>query len=149
MKVCPTCQVANNDDAAFCAKCGTNLAGVPVIAGNPQANQYDHTAEFDPKDISDNKVFAMLPYLLSFIGVIIALLAAKESKYAMFHARQGLKIVVTQILLGILCIVPFLGWIVAGIGYAIVFVLTIIAFFQVCGGKAKEPAIIRSFGFFK
>ena len=31
----------------------------------------------------------------------------------------------------------------------ILFVLKIIAFFQVCGGKAKEPSIIRSLGFLR
>lgn len=30
-------------------------------------NITDHTAEFDPTDISDNKVLAMIPYLLGVI----------------------------------------------------------------------------------
>lgn len=42
-------------------------------------NITDHTAEFDPTDISDNKVLAMIPYLLGVIGVIITLLASGNS----------------------------------------------------------------------
>ena len=113
------------------------------------ASSYDHTAEFDPKDISENKVYAMATYLLGVIGIVIALLASRDSKYAAFHVRQAMKLEMTSILLLVCCIVPILGWLVAIVGAAIIEVLTIIAFFQVCSGKAKEPAIIRSFPFMK
>ena len=43
----------------------------PQQAFVPAYDPYDHTAEFDPKDISDNKVFAMLCYLMDFIGIIV------------------------------------------------------------------------------
>lgn len=66
----------------------------PQPAFAPAYDPYDHTAEFDPKDISDNKVFAMLCYLMDFIGIIVALLATHSSKYTMFHVRQALKITV-------------------------------------------------------
>ena len=93
----------------------------------------------------------MVCYLLSFIGIIIALLASKDSEYAKFHVRQALKLTVTEILVAIVgAVVPFLGWfIVLPVGLIIVFVPEIICFFQVCSGKAKEPAIIRSLGFLK
>jgi uncharacterized Tic20 family protein len=73
----------------------------------PRADQYDHTAEFVPADISDNKVICMLVYLMPMVGVIIALLADRESStskksYIGFHVRQGLKIEVLA-LLAILC----------------------------------------------
>ena len=155
MKICPTCQAANEDNAAFCAKCGTNLSEVTPVPGavTYQAQDpYDHTAEFDSKDISDYKVFAMLPYLMGVVGIFIALLAAQKSEYAMFHVRQALKFQVVNILLllcsAILCW-TFLVPIAAGVCMCIVFVLEIIAFFQVCKGKAKEPAIIKKLGFLR
>ena len=110
----------------------------PQPAFAPAYDPYDHTAEFDPKDISDNKVFAMICYLMGFIGIIVALLATNSSKYAMFHVRQALKIEVASILSIFVLIIPFLGWIAFPI-----------SFFQICSGKAKEPAIIRSFGFLR
>lgn len=109
----------------------------------------DHTAEFDPKDISDNKVFAMLCYLMDFVGIIIALLATHSSKYTMFHVRQALKITVVSILSVFVIIIPILGWIAFPILQIILWVIKIISFFQICSGKAKEPAIIRSFGFLR
>ena len=122
---------------------------LPQQAFVPAYDPYDHTAEFDPKDISDNKVFAMLCYLMDFIGIIVALLATHSSKYTMFHVRQALKITVVSILSVFVLIIPFLGWIAFPILQGIIWVIKIISFFQICSGKAKEPAIIRSFGFLR
>lgn len=121
----------------------------PQQAFVPAYDPYDHTAEFDAKDISDNKVFAMLCYLMDFIGIIVALLATHSSKYTMFHVRQALKITVVSILSVFVLIIPFLGWIAFPILQGIIWVIKIISFFQICSGKAKEPAIIRSFGFLR
>lgn len=163
MKICPKCNVQMNDDLAFCPNCGNPMGGpAPMPQQQQQWQQqpmpmqyvpeFDHTAEFDPKDISDNKVLAMLPYLMGPIGIIIALLASRESAYAYFHVRQALKMNVCIILLGLasalLCL-TFIVPIAAFICICIIGVLEIIAFFQVCSGKAKEPAIIRSLNFLK
>ena len=145
MKICPNCGAQVNDSAAFCMNCGVQFTA-------PAADPKDHTGEFDAADIAEHKIWAMLPYLLGVIGIILVLLGAKESKYAAFHVRQSLKLLIceaiTLIATGLLfwtCIV-----LVAGIvAECILLVLTIIAFFQVCGGKAKEPAIICNFGFLK
>lgn len=164
MKTCPNCHAQLDDNAIFCTACGTQFGAVPPQqnAIPPQQNAvppqpafapaydpYDHTAEFDPKDISDNKVFAMICYLMGFIGIIVALLATNSSKYAMFHVRQALKIEVASILSIFVLIIPFLGWFAFPILQAILTVIKIISFFQICSGKAKEPAIIRSFGFLR
>ena len=113
---------------------------------------YDHTDEFEPEDISENKVIAMAAYLLGPLGVIIALLAGKESPYADFHMRQSLKFVVVEALLVIvstlLCwtlIIPAL----AAIAWIVIGVVKIITFIMVCKGRSVEPAIIRSLGFLK
>lgn len=161
--ICPKCGAQVTDGSTFCTNCGNPISNPQMNnpqMGMPQMNRQqvvysdptDHTAEFSPADISDNKVMAMLPYLMGTIGIIIALLASKESPYTYFHVRQALKMTVVTILLSIvsvlLCftvIVPIAG----GICAVIIFVLRIISFFSVCSGKAKEPAIISKLGFFK
>ena len=161
MKVCPKCGAQMNDTDTVCAACGMHFeSGAPN--GGQQTNNwqqpayhfdpYDHTAEFDAKDISDNKVIAMLCYLLGTVGVIIALLGSNSSPYAGFHVRQALKFTVLDILLGIIAAVffwTFLIPIACGICYVILFVVRIISFFSICQGKAKEPLIVRSFGFLR
>lgn len=163
MKVCPICHSQVSDDSNYCTMCGNRITDdVPSVPYQPPVyqnvyqqpvyNPYDHTAEFEAQDVAQNKLYAMVMYLLSIAGIIIALLGAKDSAYVRFHLRQNLKFLVVEALLAlcaaILCftiIVP----IAAGVCLVIVEVIRIVAFFQVCSGKAKEPAIIRSLRFLK
>ena len=167
MKNCPNCNAQLPDDAVFCTACGTSLNG-PSPAGNqqnanpnfqqgnyqyqqaPYIQPWDHTAEFDAKDVSDNKVLAMLLYLVGGFAIIYALLGGQKSEYLMFHVRQNLKFLVCETLLAIvavlLCwtiIVPIAGC-VAGI---VIVVLKVIAIVNACCGKAKEIPIISSLKF--
>lgn len=126
--------------------------GQPVPGFTPVYDPFDHTAEFDPKDISDNKVMSMLVYLMGWIGIIIALLGSSSSPYVAFHVRQALKLIAVNILMSI-CAVLLCWTLIVPLAYAIMsvvfFVIKIICFFQVCSGKAKEPAIIRNLNFLK
>ena len=131
--------------------------GQPYIPQVPYRDPYDHTSEFDSAEISNNKIFAMLPYLLGWIGVIVALLACGKKDnskmgYIDFHVRQALKITVVSTLVGIITLL--LCWtiifaIAGGICMLILFVIRIIGFFSVCSGNAKELPIVRSLGFLK
>lgn len=109
MKVCTNCHLSFPDSASHCAQCGAPLTTVadqpPVYSGDP----LDHTAEFDPADISANKVFALIPYLMGWFGVIITLLASSSSPYAGFHVRQALKIQIVTLLSLVLAIIPSSG----------------------------------------
>jgi uncharacterized membrane protein len=152
MKFCPNCGSPLEEGAVSCPNCGDPLTLQATSAGTPYVDPTDHTAEFDAADISDNKVIAMLPYLLGVVGLIAALLAKGNSPYANFHARQYLKICVCQAIVAIcsavLCwtiLVPIAG----GICVIILLVVRIICFFQICKGQAKEPAIVCKLGFLK
>ena len=171
MKICQQCGAEVADNASFCAKCRAKMAtagnagstGNTANTGNTMnqgqyqyyqtpVDPYDHTAEFDPKDISDNKVFAMIAYLTGTFGIIIALLASNKSAYAMFHVRQALKFTVLSTLTGIIALIlvwTFIVPIAAALFLLVLFVCRIIAFFSICGGKAKEPYIVRSFNFLR
>lgn len=154
MTYCKNCGAPMEDNVAFCPNCGTPAG--QAAPGYPSMPVYvdptDHTAEFDPQDISDNKIVAMAAYILGIAGIIIALLAAPSSAYAAFHSRQALKLEILNVLIAIitlvLCwtvIVPFAGCICI----AILLVVRIICFFQVCSGKAKEAPIVSGLRFLK
>ena len=160
MKICPNCGGQNGDENRFCTLCGTQLPVVAQPAPNafptyyqpaaPAPDPFDHTNEFEEADIHGNKLYAMVMYLLGIIGIAIALLGAKESPYVQFHLKQNLKFCIVELLLSLCAAVLFFTFIVpiaAGICMAILEVIRVIAFFQVCGNKAKEPAIIRGLGF--
>lgn len=197
MKFCPNCGSSVVDEATFCPACGTGIAAsapqqnaapnynynndpnfgayatnygsyVPAPAPvRPVEDPTDHTKEFDAQDISDNKVICMLIYLAGYIGIFVALLMAKTSKYVAFHVRQALKIEVTSILfslayvicaivIGLIAFIPVLGWLIAGVyvllGVAApvtLVVIRIMCLIQICKGQAKEPALINKLTFLK
>lgn len=164
MKICPNCHFELNDTDLYCPICGTGLntfipphaehtqpkpEPVPAI---PEFDPYDHTEDYLEEDINATKLICMLVYLLDFFGVIIGLLAAKESEYTAFHIRQSMKFTVLEVLIGLvtglLCwtvIVPIL----AAVALIVLLVIKFVSFTQVCGGKAKEPALVRSIPFLK
>lgn len=53
-----------------------------------------------PEDVQNNKVFAILAYIG--ILVLVPIFAAKESKFARFHANQGLIIFICEVAWGII-----------------------------------------------
>ena len=152
MKNCPNCHAENPDEAGFCASCGAPMNGQPAYQPytEPAISPFDHTKDYEAEDIAKNKVLAMCSYLLSLPGVLLALLAGRDSQYNLFHVRQALKITVLEVLMGLfsalLCwtiVVP----VVCGILLVILLVLRIIAFVTVCQGKATEVWLIRSLKF--
>ena len=118
----------------------------PYVA--PAYDPNDHTGEFDPKDIADNKLYAALPYFFGILGIIPALLV-KDSPFTEFHVKASIRLTLASILLVVPCIIPILGWIVSGIGYIVLMVLYIMAIVWVLQGKAKDIPIISKIGFLK
>ena len=114
---------------------------------NELNNTKDTTAEFDQADIENNKIMGILAYI-SFL-VLVPILAAKDSKFARFHANQGLVLLIASIasgiIIGALGILPLIGWIFSIVG-AVVEIATVI--FMVLGivnaaqGRAKELPVI-------
>ena len=149
---------------AFCNKCGQQIddnvqtcpnCGAPNgVAGNAQnfvnnfTNTADSTAQFDPQDIQNNKVMALLAYL-GFL-FLIPLLAAPNSRFARYHANQGLVLFIFEaiagVVTGIICVIPFVGWIIGGIlsGAVGIFglVLTILGIVNAANGQAKQLPLI-------
>ncbi len=154
MKICHNCGTQLDDTVAFCVNCGYSFSGQPAPAPMPAPviDPADHTAEFDPADVSENKIFAMLVYLMGIFGVIVSVLAAKDSHYVAFHTRQAIKFVVVEslvVIAAVLLAITFIVPIAAAIFLVVLEVLQIVAFFQVCKGEAKEPAIIKDLKFLK
>ncbi|MBU1118858.1 hypothetical protein KKH43_03180 [Patescibacteria group bacterium] len=94
----------------------------------------------DPKDLEENKGITFLSY----IGILclIPLLAKKESKYAQFHAKQGLVLFGFEVLSSILVPVFGLGFII----WLIAIIFAIIGLINVSKGEMKSLPLIGSIG---
>ena len=179
MAFCGKCGTKVDDNVKFCPGCGEALAApqqapseIPAADAAPAQNSgndftakvaalnntADTTSEFDPTDIEQNKGMAVLGYL-SWL-VLIPIFATK-SKYARFHANQGLVLaiaeiawwIVTAILNAILYAISWrLGAIVSTVlglvNFAFV-ILAILGIVNAVNGKAKELPIVGKFRLLK
>lgn len=128
-------------------------------------NTTDSTAGFDKTDIEQNKVMALLSYFG--ILVFIPIFAAKDSKFARYHANQGLTLfialfgwwivdyILTLLLrsllwrgLGLWEIYSLCGT-VLNLVYIIFTVLAVIGIINVLNGKAKELPVIGKYKILK
>ncbi|MCR5403273.1 MAG: zinc-ribbon domain-containing protein [Butyrivibrio sp.] len=109
----------------------------------------DHTADFDAKDIADNKLFAMLPYFFGCLSGVLAGIYIKDSEFIKFHTKNTIRLAIAEILCLIVMIIPFIGWMIGGILLVVMGVVRIIGMVYVCQGKAKDLPIVGSIGFLK
>ncbi len=120
-----------------------------------QAYQYqkydpsDHTANFDAKDIADNKLFAVLPYIFSCLAGILAGIYVHDSEYIKFHTKVAAQYDIILTVLVLLSLIPFVGWVCGPICIGIVSICRIISLIYALQGKAKDAPIIGSIGFLK
>lgn len=131
MKYCPNCGAEIADDVRFCPSCGKE-ASVPVKEFVP---------EFDPQDIADNKMMAMLGYLS--LG-ILPMLGCRNSAFAMHHVNQALWLFIGYVICSVACIIPFLGWLVGIVGMITLFVFTIMGIVRALNGSGEYLPFIKS-----
>ncbi|RQW89026.1 MAG: hypothetical protein EHM79_04460 [Geobacter sp.] len=94
----------------------------------------------EQEDIEKNKAMAILAYII----FLIPLLAAKESKFAMYHANQGLVLFLLALAVNVVGgIIPFLGWfVILPLGNLLVIVLAILGIVNAAKGEAKPLPLI-------
>lgn len=85
------------------------------------------------KDVEENKVLAAISYL--WIVSLIILLVKKESKFAKFHAKQGLILWIASI---VFWFIPWIGWILN----LVIFVFIVIGFIQAISGKWYKVPLV-------
>ena len=98
------------------------------------------------KEMDEGKIFAFIAYLLSIIGFLIVILAKKDNKFAMYHAKQSLVLFIVYIIgWVILVFIPFLGWGLMPIWWIIMVIFTVIGIINALTGKQKPLPIIGKY----
>lgn len=144
MRICRKCGAQVADGVMVCPQCGAPMIEPPKT---PQ------------QDVEQNKVMAVLAYIG--ILVLIPILAAKESKFARFHANQGLILLITEVAYSIFVpvvikIVAFISYVLAGIvgialglAWLLLLVLAIIGIINAVKGEFKQLPLIGQFQILK
>ncbi len=175
MAYCGNCGTKVDEGVKFCPSCGNPMeAPAPEQQTQQQQttadqndfsakiaalnNTPDTTADFDKADIEQNKVMGILAYL-SWL-VLIPIFAAPKSKFARFHANQGLVLAIIEvaygIAYGILSAIIYaiswrLGFIVSIIGLVglVFLVMSVLGIINAANGRAKELPVIGKFKILK
>ena len=98
MAFCGKCGTKYEDGAKFCPSCGAVVSAAsnqPMQQAAPRQSTPVYTTpvvpgtqgQADIRDAQDNKVMAILAYFGPL--VLIPIFAAKESRFARYHANQG------------------------------------------------------------
>ena len=97
--------------------------------------------------IEEGKVWAIIGY----IGILflVPLLAKKDNKFAMYHAKQGLVLFIASIIVWVvafvLMFIPVLGWIINFILWILMFVLWLMGIINAATGKYSPLPIIGKY----
>ena len=106
----------------------------------------DYSDEMDSDDVTKNRLMAVLAYIGPL--VLIPLIVARDSKFAKFHANQGLILFLLAIACALLRDVKLIGWIFSVCGMAI-FILAVVGIIYACQGKAKELPVVGNWKLIK
>ena len=177
MAYCGKCGTKVDEGVKFCPSCGNPMeAPAPEQQAQTQQaqpagdqndfsakiaalnNTADTTADFDKADIEQNKAMGILAYLGPL--VFIPMFAAKGSKFARFHANQGLTLFIACVAWSI--VYSILNWIILAISWRLYFISSIIGLFSLvflvlavlgivnaANGRAKELPVIGKFKILK
>jgi len=86
--------------------------------------------------VNEGKNIAIIAYI-TIIGLIIAFVMNNEKKepFASFHIKQSLGLALTGLALGVIGIIPILGWIINIIGIFVLLYMWIMGLMNAINGK--------------
>lgn len=93
MAHCTNCGTLIAEGASFCSSCG-------AAASQNSASFAQPSTGAEASDIQNNKTMGILAYLG--ILVLIPIFSARESKFARYHANQGLVLALAEVAFGII-----------------------------------------------
>ncbi|MEQ2005398.1 MAG: GYF domain-containing protein [Limisphaerales bacterium] len=121
---------------------GAGNAAPPGIPGAPGS---------EAEDIEKNRAFGILSYL--WILFVVGLIAAPNSKFAKYHANQGLVLflswVVVWVASFVLAFIPILGHLTILALWATLLVFVILGIVNAAGGQCKPLPLIGGFQLIK
>jgi uncharacterized membrane protein len=93
--------------------------------------------------ISDGKSIATIAYL-TIVGLIIAFVMNndKKNEFAKYHIRQSLGLAATGLALGIIGLIPILGWIINILGFFVIIYMWIMGLMNAINEKQSPVPLL-------
>ena len=114
-------------------------------------NSTDHTPEFDPADIRANASLSGACYIAFLF--FLPLVMRPDSRFARFHANQGLVLFIFSAIIGVLetvvDVIPIVGGILRAVLGLVTLGLFLFGFVNALNGKAKELPFIGGISLIK
>lgn len=95
------------------------------------------------QDIAENKVIAAIGYI--WVLFLVPLLGKKESKFAQFHAKQGLVLFIASIILMVIGWIPILGWLIFFVGGISILIFSIMGIIKALQGEYWEMPLVGQY----
>jgi uncharacterized membrane protein len=93
----------------------------------------------ESSDIQRNKGVAIVAYIIFFIPLLVA----RNSKFATYHANQGLVLFIAAIAVNlVLGIIPIIGWILLPLANLALLVFAILGIVNAANGQSKPLPLI-------
>jgi len=91
----------------------------------------------------EDKIWAALSYI--WILALVALLFKRQSGYVQFHAKQGIVLLIAEVILWIIGMVPVLGWLVSFLGHIVILVLAVLGIVAALVGRYWEMPFLGEY----
>ena len=91
----------------------------------------------------EDKVYAALSYI--WILVFVPLLMKRNNGYVQFHAKQGIVLLIVELILWVIGMVPVLGWLIAFVGHIVVAVLAVLGIVAALVGRYWEMPFLGEY----
>lgn len=94
----------------------------------------------DEKEMQEGKVFAIISYMI--ILCIVTLALKKENKFALFHGKQGLVILICWVGGAILSMIPILGGLIWLLTWVVLGIVSLMGIVQALMGRYWKIPVI-------
>ncbi|MDV2581501.1 DUF4870 domain-containing protein [Alkalibacillus haloalkaliphilus] len=110
-------------------------------------NEKDPSQDQVSEDAQKNKGLGIVAYIIFFIPLLVA----KESKFATYHANQGLLLLLTAIIINTAgTLIPIIGWLlILPFGNLFVFILWLIGILNAAKGEKAPLPVIGKYAIIK
>ncbi|MRI00939.1 hypothetical protein GH721_10410 [Kriegella sp. EG-1] len=91
----------------------------------------------------ESKNIAIISYI-TIVGLVIAFVMNNEKKldFATYHVRQSLGLCITGLVLGVIGIIPIIGWLINIVGIFVLLYMWVMALMNAVNEKEKPAPIL-------